>query len=76
MSLSISLSAHHPPRHQSTNPTPTHPRGGGGHIVVQVQAVLQRGARQVRLCLTDRADNRLRVPKTEQACAAASWRSG
>lgn len=47
--VSFVSSVNYAARHQSTDPSQTHPRRGGGHIILQIQAVLQRNTREIHL---------------------------
>lgn len=47
----LSVTADNVARDKGADATPTHPRRGGGHPLLQVQAVLQRRAGKICICL-------------------------
>lgn len=47
----FSHTAHHLPRNPSSDTSTTYPGRRGSHALLQVQTVLQRSARKVRVCL-------------------------
>jgi len=53
-----------------------HPRRRRSHSLLQVETVLQRRSRPIRLCLPDGTDHRLRLPASGQTGATTPRRSG